>query len=62
MELIAFIIVSIVLYVVAGQAVAFYERQRGAPSEHRSVIFFCILLGLALITFPLIRTFLGQAP
>lgn len=59
MELLYFGAVAIVLYVAADRILDRIEVARGRRFEHRSAIFFAILLGLALFTFATIRQFLG---
>lgn len=55
METLYFVVVGILLYVVADKVLDLLERQRGARFEQRSIWFFCILLGLALMTFPIVQ-------
>lgn len=57
MELIYFAIVAIALYVFSDLALRGVEALAGRRFEQRSVIFFAILLGSALIVFALIRQF-----
>lgn len=59
MEILLFTIVAVVLYVAADRILVAVESRRGAPFSQRTVVFFCILLGLALPTFALIRALLG---
>lgn len=59
MEMIAFLAVGIILYFVADWLVVRIEAVAKRRLEHRSLIFFGILLGLALIVFPVIRNFAG---
>lgn len=59
LELVAFTIVGIGLYLAADAALRHLERGRGAPFENRSVIFFAILLALAITSFALIRALVG---
>ena len=54
MELIYFTIVGIALYFAADWILERIETARGVRFENRSVIFFCIILALALITFQII--------
>ncbi len=60
METLYFVVVGIVLYVVSDKLLDLIERQRGARFELRSIWFFCILLALALVVFPLIQRIGGQ--
>lgn len=59
MELLYFTAVAIILYVVADWILDRVETKRGRRFEHRSLIFFAILLSLALLVFTGIRQFLG---
>ena len=59
MEAVAYIVVGLVLYFAADWLLDRIEVAAGRRLESRSLIFFGILLGLALIVFPLIRHFLG---
>ncbi len=59
MEFLYLVVVGIVLYVVSDKILDYIERRRGARLEQRSLLFFAILLGLAVITFAIIRGFLG---
>lgn len=60
MEAIYFTIVAIVLYVVADWILERAEQAFGRRLEHRSLIFFVILLTLALTTFAVIRYYTGN--
>jgi hypothetical protein len=55
-------VAGIVLYLVADAILNRVEARRGQRFEHRSLIFFAILLTLALATFNLIRHFLLSQP
>ena len=55
MHALYFTIAAIVLYVVADRLLDSLERRAGRRFEHRSLIFFGMLLGLSLVTFALIR-------
>lgn len=59
MEILLFTGVAIVLYLVADRLLVAIERRRGAALANRSVVFFFLLLGLALPTFALIRALVG---
>ena len=56
MEAVYFTLVAILLYLVADQALGAIESAVGHSLEYRSVVFFVILLTLAIATFALIRT------
>lgn len=58
MEAVYFTIIGIVLYLVADRLVVLIERRAGRVLEHRTLLFFVLLLSLALVTFALIRQFL----
>jgi predicted PurR-regulated permease PerM len=53
-----FVVVAVVLYVAADRLLDWFERRAGRRLEHRSLIFFAILLFLAFIAFWAIRRFL----
>ncbi len=59
METLYFTIAAVVLYFVADRLLDRIEVARGERFEHRTLIFFVILLVLALVTFTLIRTLAG---
>ena len=57
MEIVYFTVVAIGLYAVSDAVLRWLERRRGAPFENRQVVFFVIILQLAMITFWLLRAF-----
>ena len=59
MEIIYFTVTAIALYVISDWALGRMEAFAGRRFEHRSLIFFAIILGLALVSFALIRNFTG---
>lgn len=59
MEIVLFTIVAVVLYIVSDRALNYVEVRRGARFEHRSLIFFSILVILALVSFNLIQRLAG---
>lgn len=59
MEALYFTIVAIALYFIADWLLDRFERGLGRRLEHRSLVFFAILLGLALASFALIRIYTG---
>ncbi len=59
MELIYFGIAAVALYVFSDFALRRAESLAGRRFEQRSVIFFAILLGSALVVFALVRQFLS---
>ena len=58
MAAIYFTLTAIVLYLVADWLLERIELHRGERLEHRTLLFFGILFGLALVTFPLLQSFL----
>lgn len=56
-ELLWFIATGIILYVVSDWVLLRLEAAAGRRFEHRSLVFFVILLVLALASFALIRRF-----
>lgn len=55
MEMVYFTLAAIVLYLVSDKIVNFIERKRGERLENRSMLFFVIILTLAIITFNVIQ-------
>lgn len=58
MEAVYFTVTGIVLYLVADRLVLLIERRAGRVLPHRTLLFFGLLLSLALVTFAAIRRFL----
>ena len=58
MEAVYFTVTGIVLYLVADRLVVLIERRAGRVLEHRTLLFFVLLLSMALAAFALIRQFL----
>ena len=58
MAAIYFTLTGILLYLVADWLLERIELHRGERLEHRTLLFFGILLGLALVTFPLLQSLL----
>ena len=56
MEFVYYTIAGIVLYVISDQILLAVERRQGKTFEHRSLIFFVIILVLALTTFKVIES------
>ncbi|MGB5630327.1 MAG: hypothetical protein WBM45_06780 [Woeseiaceae bacterium] len=54
MNIVFFTLVAALLYLFSDWAVQRAELVAGRRFEHRSLVFFCILLALALTTFTLI--------
>ncbi len=61
MEILYFILVAVALYSAADWMLRYAEKRAGQRFENRSIIFFGLLLGLALITFAIFRHLLGIA-
>ena len=59
MEAVWYTLTAIVLYLVADRILDRAERVAGRRFEHRTLVFFAILLSLALVSFWLIRRFLS---
>ncbi len=55
-----FLAVAVALYFLADRILDFIEIRRGARFGQRTIIFFFILLGLALATFTLIQRLQGS--
>lgn len=60
MSALYFLGVGIVLYVVSDKLLERIEAARGARFEHRTLLFFFILLGFGLVTFPVLQGLLGE--
>lgn len=61
MQALYYVLTGAVLYVVADWILRQLERRRGALFPNRTIVFFGILLTLALITFQAIR-YVADAP
>ena len=59
MELVAFTIVGLILYLLADWLLNRIEILMKRRLEYRTLVFFGILFGLALVVFPLIRIVLA---
>ena len=57
MEMLLFTALAVVLYLVADRALNALEVRAGRRFEYRSMVFFAILLVLAVIAFALVRRF-----
>jgi len=60
MELIAFTAVGLILYLLADWLLNRIEIMVKRRLEYRTLVFFGILFGLALVVFPLIRIYLSS--
>ena len=61
MSVVYFTIVAIILYFAADWILERVEIATGKRLEHRSLIFFVILLALALMSFSLIQVYTGAS-
>ncbi len=59
MEIILFTGVGMVLYLLTGQLLTALEKMHGEPLPQRNIIFFVIIVALALPTFAIVRTLTG---
>jgi predicted PurR-regulated permease PerM len=59
MTTVYFTLAAIVLYLACDRLLDLLERRAGRRFENRSLIFFAMLLGFSLVTFALIRRFVG---
>ena len=59
MEALYFVLVAVSLYVFADWILKRAEARAGRRFEHRSIIFFGLLLALALISFSILRALLA---
>lgn len=57
MDIVWLALVGIVLYVLADRILNLMERRAGRRFEQRSIIFFGLILGMALVVFALIRRY-----
>lgn len=62
MEAVYFTVAGILLYLLADRLLVFLERRAGRVFENRTLVFFVLLLSLALVTFAAIRSFLPGDP
>jgi len=58
-DLIIFTLNAVVIYVISDWLLRVLERRRGQVFKQRQVVFFAIFLVLALVSFALLRHFLG---
>lgn len=61
MELVYFTLTGIILYVLTDRVLDRIERARGSRFENRSIIFFAIILVLALISFQIIQNLMRSS-
>jgi hypothetical protein len=55
MQYVLFTVLGIVLYLVSDRIVRALEQKAGRVFEHRSLLFFAILLVLAVVVFSLVQ-------
>jgi len=60
MSILYFTAVAAILYLVSDWILQRFEVRSGTRFEHRSLIFFAILLSLAIATFSLIQLYSGS--
>jgi hypothetical protein len=60
MEVVYFTLIGIVLYLASDWILQRVEIAAGRRLEHRTLIFFALLLTLALVSFSLIRWYTGN--
>ena len=60
MEAILFTLVAVVLYLACDRLLLIVEARMGRQLEHRSLVFFAMLMSSALICFALIRRLAGE--
>jgi hypothetical protein len=57
MQFVLFTVLAIVLYLVSDRVLLALESRAGRRFENRSLIFFAILLTLAVVTFAVVQRF-----
>ena len=60
LEALAYTLVAVALYALSDRLLNWLEIRRGARYENRSLIFFAIILTLALISFQAIQYFFAK--
>jgi predicted PurR-regulated permease PerM len=58
MEIVLFTVVAAALYLLTEQVLRAVERYRGEPLANRTLVFFVVILALALLSFELINRLL----
>ena len=59
MSTVYFTLAAIALYLLADRLLDLLERRAGRRFDNRSLVFFGLLLGLSLVTFAVIRRYVG---
>lgn len=62
MSIVYFTLIAAILYLFSDWVLLRVEAAAGRRLEHRSVVFFCILLALALASFSFIGHMTGTTP
>ena len=62
MSIVYFTLVAAILYLFSDWVLQRVEAAAGRRLEHRSIVFFCILLALALASFSFIGHMTGTTP
>jgi predicted PurR-regulated permease PerM len=60
LETLYFIVIAVVLYFLADKVLDMIEVRRGSRFEHRSIMFFFILLGMAVSAFWVLQRLTGH--
>lgn len=58
MDSVLFVLVAVVLYFASDAILQAVEQRMGRRLEHRTLVFFALLLSLSLLSFAAIRQFL----
>lgn len=61
MEIVLFTVVAAALYFVSDAILRVIERRRGTPLQNRSLVFFAVILVLALVSFEVIERLVAPA-
>lgn len=59
MEIVLFTVIGIALYLISNQLLLLLEKLNGNPLPQRSIVFFVIIITLALPTFSIMRSLVG---
>ena len=59
MEVVFFTLTAVACYMISDWALKRMEATAGRRFEHRTLIFFAMILGLALVSFALVRNLVG---
>ena len=59
MQFVLFTVIAVLLYFIADRALLAMEARAGRTFEHRSLVFFAVLLALALLVFAAVRRMTG---